>query len=614
MLIGLLVANTLPDSLGFRHCDRIAVHSSTISLPDDARFFRLSDTPLSDDFELFDDWATQTANTLRRDGELLPIREREYFRITIQEFLQDRLGNSWGAVIRFLSSLTNSPTSSIILMVEDRFLQSCIEAWCVANGIGYAVAPVASFNSGSKVPNAGGGPTMLAKLAEGWRASLNRWSGICRLRCNRSRKLLYAYIGHQDDYEFFDYTLREMQQRGYEVVLVDVRRWKGERMIHNSPYPYVHLWSLPLVLGIGATRRLVVPEIQRDCITHLPLANDYALQALAVIITCMADFQPRWQKAHSSLWQHRKPHAILAMSEGADMACMAHAAARHRIATVDLAHALQPAKSRSYAFDALALFGPDNVATHNRRETPPSFCDIVALGSCRYDKIYQGDYPDAKFIRTQLGLAEDRPIVVFVSQYLWKGDARIAELKSKIAQWLQTALPHGAILILKKHPLEDDSICEDILRDALGERFKVTRQSNIYALLNIASAVVVMWSNTGLEAVLMDKPVIAVPGEGVCPLPYMTYGLCQFAHSADELRAHLIYALKAGIGFIPDYAQKKKLFIADILTAHDGNSHRRLADLLEKKIQQIEVIENGWPPTNISKIIKHSPCSATTDE
>ena len=38
------------------------------------------------------------------------------------------------------------------------------------------------------------------------------------------------------------------------------------------------------------------------------------------------------------------------------MACMAHAAARHRIATVDLAHALQPAKSRSYAFDALALF------------------------------------------------------------------------------------------------------------------------------------------------------------------------------------------------------------------------------------------------------------------
>lgn len=590
MKVGLLVSRTigaLPDEGMFQGYDRVVVMAPVASLPADGRFTRLPDTALEEDYALFDEWATRLADALRRDGRSLPIREREYYRIAIQDFFQEHFENTWTSASRFLQGLEKKKVRSIVVMGEDPILRDCLAAWGHANGM-----DCVSVESGPWVPEGGSVGrgegtsqfrTNCHRLVPSWNASVSRWLGIFShgLRCHG--KLIVACLAHQVHYQIFDYALREMRRRGYEVVLVDIRRWKGERVLSSPNYPYLHLWSLPALLSFRVWNKQSPPSLVRHEIEDLPVANAATLEALASSIEYAATFHARCRAASLSLWRRLKPQAILMMGEGAEHACMAAVAAERGIATINLAHAIQLPHWRSYAYDALAVFGPDNVNAHTRREPPPDSCEVVAVGACRYDKIFHRDFPDAKSIGVELKLPKGRAVIMFASTDS-QGNAKDMIFKAKVARWLGEAMPQDAILVLKKHHFESDSICEEILGKALGERLRVTRHGNIYGLLNISSAVVVMWSNTGLEAALMNKPVIAVAGESTCPLPYMTYGLCRFAHSADEMRVELDQALKLGVGTIPDYEERRRQFIADILTAHDGRSSVRLADLIERKV------------------------------
>lgn len=587
MKIGIAIARSstpIPFEKLFLDCDQVAVKVPNVTLPDDSRIQKLSDYPLNEDFALFDAWATRLADALRRNDQTLPIREREYFRLAIQDFLQTQLGNSWNSASAFVKNLEPARVRTIVLCVEDPFLRNCLASLTRARGFNCQIEDPkirgersAGSSGRARIEKA------FSRLVAAAKATVSRASGLRAALKKTQKKILFACVGHPDDYEFFDYTLREMEKRGYQVILVDVRRLKGERTVTSAPYPYLHLWTLPALLGFGIDRT-APPRLARHEVADLPVASGETLAALTSMLDGAAAFYGKCRAANVALWKHLKPTVILTMGEGAELACMAGAAAEHGIAFVDLAHAIQQPKSRTYACDALALFGPENVTSHLRREVPPASCEVVAVGACRYDKIFYRDFPAAAEVAKALDLPINRPVVMFVSQYLWSSDSRIAGLKTRIARWLSEGLPANTTLILKKHPLEDDNLCEKVLGPALGGRFRVARHENIYTLLNLASAVVLMWSNTGLEAILMKKPVIAILGEGSHPLPYMEHGLCRFAQSAEELRNEICLALERGPEVIPDYEKRRLQFISKTLIAHDGRSFIRLADLLERKV------------------------------
>ncbi len=537
---------------------------------------------LARDFQLFDEWATSLADALRENGLPLSVRSREKYRIALMCQLQEKLGGFWTAIRDMVNGLPDH-NCSFVFGVAEPLLRFALENLFLKTGSPYRALQKGTHRA-NRMQRLG---RTLAKAATLFSpSSLWHHRQILSDSQPAAGKRVLAYVNHSDDFEFFDLTLRILVDRGWDVLLVDIRRWKSELLPLPTDFPMVKLWTIESL----ASQFQPAPEtdlrFDTAAIGDLPVSHPEAIASLTATLAEAQQFFSLFAAVNRRLWKRTRPAAILMMSEGPDIACAADAAAAEKIATIDLAHAIQPPHSRSYPFDALALFGPKNVASHLRREPPPASCEVLALGACRYDKLFHGEFPDAASVRRQLQLGEDQRVICFTSQYLWNNDARVRDAKTKLAAWIADALPPDCVFILKKHPLESDTICEDILAARLDPaRYRVSRNENVYGILNISSVVLVMWSNTGLEAVLLDKPLIAIECAAPIIMPYIEYSVCRLVDSQHSLANALASALHSGNNFVEHYESNRARMIADILTSFDGNTSQRLADIVERKAQ-----------------------------
>jgi hypothetical protein len=145
----------------------------------------------------------------------------------------------------------------------------------------------------------------------------------------------------------------------------------------------------------------------------------------------------------------------------------------------------------------------------------------MALGATRLQKLYQ-PMPETPFVYYPLHVPADMALTLRSPEYL----DQVATI-----DFLLRTIPDTHVLVVKEHPAQIGAIPAGRLFE-LARRFDnfilLPPQTNNYAVLGRADAVVSVNSKSGAEAVLLGKPVV-VMGDAF-------YRSCPLVFPADRLR------------------------------------------------------------------------------
>lgn len=134
--------------------------------------------------------------------------------------------------------------------------------------------------------------------------------------------------------------------------------------------------------------------------------------------------------------------------------------------------------------------------------------------------------------------------------------------------------------IIKPHPNESSVILEEIMKQQLNNNiFLFNKEADPFELICISDLLITSHSTSGLEAVILDKPVITVNLTGRPDLvDYVNKGVAIGVYEEDTLCNAINNAL-----YDEDIRSKlsdnRKIYIKDYLL--DGKSSERIADVIE---------------------------------
>ena len=159
------------------------------------------------------------------------------------------------------------------------------------------------------------------------------------------------------------------------------------------------------------------------------------------------------------------------------------------------------------------LLGKHQEFGHNLRHARTHVA--MAVGAARLKKLYR-PLPDTPFVYYPLHVPADMALTLRSPEYL----DQVATI-----DFLLRTLPDSHVLVVKEHPAQIGAISAGRLFE-LARRFDnfvlLPPQTNNYAVLTRADAIVSVNSKSGAEAVLLGKPVV-VMGDAFyrsCPLVF----------------------------------------------------------------------------------------------
>lgn len=199
--------------------------------------------------------------------------------------------------------------------------------------------------------------------------------------------------------------------------------------------------------------------------------------------------------------------------------------------------------SARMAYDRMACFGDSYRET--LLQAGISDQKVVVTGAPHYDHLFE--VQDRLAVRSRLGLDSESTVILFASQWghINHPDSLRRSILNAVCQAVQ-AIP-GALLIVKKHPLERDNLCEEVCAEAYSRSssgYLVVGDEPLTLLLAAADVVVTRHSTVGHEAACVNLPVLTVnlsggPGE----TPYADQGIGLEASSPQEVLEHLVTLL-----------------------------------------------------------------------
>lgn len=209
---------------------------------------------------------------------------------------------------------------------------------------------------------------------------------------------------------------------------------------------------------------------------------------------------------------------------------------------------------------------------------------IVVTGSPRYDKLCELRV-NKKKIMQKIGLSNHKNIIVYIDQrliqnrifsekeaYKYTGDIFKAVLQ----------LPETQLVVkLREGPGKDVSLklTNRVIKNIKCNNEIVVTDKYLYELLDIAEVVIIFSSTVGMEAILLDKPVVSVNFSGFEPYPYVKSGAVLGCASPEDI----LPAIKKSLyGQTTKHllAEKRKNFIYDHLYKRDGKTSERIANLI----------------------------------
>ncbi len=203
---------------------------------------------------------------------------------------------------------------------------------------------------------------------------------------------------------------------------------------------------------------------------------------------------------------------------------------------------------------------------------------IVVTGAPRFDQIVNRTREPRGPLARLLGAdAGSRWIVLATNPIPFAHNtAMIAVAREGIREW-----GGRAVLLVKLHPSEDPQPYRALAAGDAAVRIVPHGAVHLYDLLAAADAVLTFHSSVGLEAMLLDRPVVSLEAFGEeNPLPYAREEAAARARTPAELADILRREIDPGaIG--ADRRERRARFIRNNLFAADGKSAERVLDLIQ---------------------------------
>ena len=209
---------------------------------------------------------------------------------------------------------------------------------------------------------------------------------------------------------------------------------------------------------------------------------------------------------------------------------------------------------------------------------------IVVTGSPRYDRFCNLNI-NKKNIMQKLGLLQHKSTVLYIDQRLIQNRIFSEKETYEYTRDIFKAvlqLPETQLVVkLREGPGKDVSLklTNRIIKDIKRNNEIVVTDKYLYELLIIADVVIIFYSTVGMEAILLDKPVVSVNFSGFEPYPYVKSGAVLGCYTPEDIRPTIKRALyNQSTKHL--LAEKRKNFIYNHLYKRDGKTSKRIANLI----------------------------------
>lgn len=230
--------------------------------------------------------------------------------------------------------------------------------------------------------------------------------------------------------------------------------------------------------------------------------------------------------------------------------------------------------------DKMAVFGHVFKDALVKRGVNPD--DIVVTGQPRFDVLVNTKY-DKKWIYEKLNLNGEKGLIVFASTDLPDDEKELTvrELCAAMKQFPDKQL------VIKPHPSDDGAMFVDLLCKFNLDAIVV--HDYLYELLSACDLLITTWSTVGLEAMILDKPIIVI---NLMNRPDMTSyvergAAIEVKKIGDGIRAFemALYDSTA----IENMKLNREKFLRDYAYKSDGKSSERVAELIKTMVDSSQI-------------------------
>ncbi|MDP2973813.1 MAG: UDP-N-acetylglucosamine 2-epimerase, partial [Candidatus Diapherotrites archaeon] len=202
---------------------------------------------------------------------------------------------------------------------------------------------------------------------------------------------------------------------------------------------------------------------------------------------------------------------------------------------------------------------------------------VAVTGNPKFDSIYESKFNEREF-RRQLGIPAEKRIIVCATQ----PPVSISTPYQMVKLVLRALKKFPeCFLVVKPHPVERAGKYLELVK---RERNAIVLQkTNLYELLNAASAVIMHNSTVGYEAMLLGKPVILYATKPEILREYNLTDAVLKTKNQGQLEEAVSCALEGGKK-LGELREKMRLFSHEINFRGDGKATERIIELIKKTI------------------------------
>ncbi|MDD2867795.1 UDP-N-acetylglucosamine 2-epimerase [Neomegalonema sp.] len=330
--------------------------------------------------------------------------------------------------------------------------------------------------------------------------------------------LMMAGLGDPSYFAAMQALLAKMEDRGRQIVALDTN-WAITSPANNALKGVCPGVALNASLaGMEAAAVEAEQEFLRFCEDLDPASLDPGAmmtipRMYGVLRNVMSDCAIEMIAARRLL--EKKPACFISLPGRAPEIRAATIIARENgVRSIDLQafYISNHPRYKSSLADVYCAITTDQADLYKRHLDPPENQRIEVTGSLALDqRLSRVRGMSKEEARDKLNWAKDDRILLFGAQHgSGKEGRRILDLLiGMVETW-----PRSWRLVIKLHPREAQSVEQDMIDaiSALGKRNQISvhRSESIYDLIVGSDVVVTQFSNIGLEAAVLGKPVLAV--------------------------------------------------------------------------------------------------------
>jgi hypothetical protein len=210
---------------------------------------------------------------------------------------------------------------------------------------------------------------------------------------------------------------------------------------------------------------------------------------------------------------------------------------------------------------------------------------VTITGHPGHDKLKENSASETSATRTSIGVASNTFIALFASQPYVIGAYKSENARSEVIRQVCETLSaiEGAQLVIKAHPYESISelkvLCQKCPRTII-----IGGEMEIAELIKSCDIFITMFSQTTLEALYVDKPVINIDFPGaVTYSPFRDGRATMIVKCCEELRAAILKMISGDYGFYQqtDHLKAKDAMVFDWAYQNDGLATSRITELIK---------------------------------